>query len=121
MRNRDIEAARSYHEATQHSEQRLRENPHYLNFENQPQPLKIYTTLQPIPLVGEHSTPEVAALEAISKPEGSTRNDSLEKIPDLCALSRVLYFSAGITKQKPVLSENRIVVQLALREWVRCG
>ncbi len=100
MRNRDIEAALSYHEATQHSEQRLQANPHYLDFENQPRPLKIYTTLEPIPLKRDRSTLEVPALEAISNPEGSARKDSPEKIPDLCSLSRVLYFSAGVTKQK---------------------
>ena len=101
MRNRDIEAAHTYHEATQHNERRLLESPHYLDYDNQPQPLKIYTTLQPIPLVGERSTLEVPALEAISNSEGSAREDSREKIPDLCGLSRVLYLSAGITKQKP--------------------
>ena len=100
MRNRDIEAARSYHEATQHSEYRVRANPHYLDFENQPQPFKIYPTLEPIPLERERSTLEVPALHAISNTEGLDRRASPEKIPDLCSLSRVLYFSAGITKQK---------------------
>ena len=42
---RDADAARAYHEATKHSERSLRSNPHFLDFDNQPTPFKLYREL----------------------------------------------------------------------------
>ncbi|MEE8556303.1 MAG: SagB family peptide dehydrogenase, partial [Myxococcota bacterium] len=94
------EAARSYHQATKHSELSLRQNRHRLDFDNQPLPFKIYSTLEPIPLPHELPPLEVPALEAITGAPGIAPDDSAERVPDLATLSRVLYLSAGITKRK---------------------
>ena len=107
MGNRDIEAARSYHEATQHTERRLVEHPHYLDFAKQPLPYKVYTALEPIPLLRERRALEIPALEALSIAAGEPAGKEIgkeivDRVPDLSALSRVLYFSAGITKRKRI-------------------
>jgi hypothetical protein len=100
MHNRDSEAARSYHEATKHSESRLRRNRHFLDFENQPIPFKLYPSLEPIPLVRDFPALEFSALDAISAGGAESAPLDEECVPDLSALSRLLYLSAGITKRK---------------------
>src|SRR5213593_828159 len=97
MQNSDVGSALTYHEATKHSEWSIRATPHYLDFANQPIPLKIYTTVDPIPLPQDADQTGIAALSAISAI--SVKDDS-EKIPGLRDLARLLYFSAGITRKK---------------------
>jgi SagB-type dehydrogenase family enzyme len=59
--------------------------------------VKIYPKIEPLPLPRDVPQTGVAALSAISEPVSSSRADS---IPDLQDLARILYFSAGITKQR---------------------
>ncbi len=92
-------AARAYHEATKHSEASLRRNPHYLDFENQPLPFKIYPTLESIPLAPELPPLESPAFRALSL-RSDEAEDTAERVPDLTALARVLYLSAGITRRR---------------------
>ena len=88
----DANAARAYHEATKHSERSLQTNRHFLDFENQPTPFKLYRELEAVPL------PRDFPPLTDHPPEAR----STEGIPSLSALSRLLYFSAGITKRKQV-------------------
>jgi SagB-type dehydrogenase family enzyme len=97
MNNRDIQAAWKYHDGTKHSHWSIRNNPHLLDWANRPQPFKIYPKIEPFPLPRDVSQTGVAALSAISEPVPSSRADS---VPDLHDLARILYFSAGITKQR---------------------
>jgi SagB-type dehydrogenase family enzyme len=97
MVNNNIEAARAYHNATKHSYWSVRNQPHFLDWENQPLPFKIYSTLEPIPLPNPLDPPEIAAWKAISGLDFQPKGDS---IPDLTTLARILYFSAGITKRR---------------------
>jgi SagB-type dehydrogenase family enzyme len=94
--NRDVQAAWSYHNATKHSYRSVRNNPHYLDWANQPLPFKVYPELEPIALPREAPQTGVAALSAIAE---SLRPDGV-LVPSLSDLSRILYFSAGITKQR---------------------
>jgi len=100
IQNQNIEAALHYHEITKHSEQSLRMDPHFLDWENQPLPFKIYRGIESVPLsedpkILNYSTDNV--LDIISQ----VSNDHIdEKIPDLDTLSNVLYLTAGITKRK---------------------
>src|SRR5262245_27819130 len=94
--NQDISRAWAYHDATKHSEWSLRSSPHYLDFANHPLPLKIYTTLDPIPLPRDADQTGISALSAIS----ATTTVEGERIPTLADLTRILYLSAGITKKK---------------------
>jgi SagB-type dehydrogenase family enzyme len=97
MNNHDIQAAWKYHDGTKHSYWSIRNDPHFLDWANRPQPFKIYPKLERLPLPRDVSQTGVAALSAISDALSSSRVDS---VPDLQDLARILYFSAGITKQR---------------------
>ena len=97
MKNRDIQAAWKYHDGTKHSYWSIRNNPHFLDWANRPQPFRIYPNLEPLPLPRDVPQTGVAALSAISEVVPSSRADS---VPDFQDLARILYFSAGITKQR---------------------
>src|SRR5258706_11416108 len=96
MNNREIQAARKYHDGSKHSYWSIRNHPHFLDWANRPLPFKIYPKIAPLPLPWDVPQTGVAALYAISEPASSSRADS---VPDLQDLARILYFSAGITKQ----------------------
>src|SRR2546423_6993867 len=95
MNNRDIQRAWKYHYGTKHSNWSIRNNPHFLDWGNRPLPFKIYPKIELIPLPRDLTQTGVAALSAISVP--LARADAE---PDLQDLARILYFSAGITKQR---------------------
>jgi SagB-type dehydrogenase family enzyme len=95
--NENVEVARGYHERTKHSEERLRASPHYLDWENQPIPFKLYRDLETIPLPRQLEPGTVSTLRAISALVGRESEPS-EQVPGHGALARVLYYSAGITK-----------------------
>ena len=71
MKNRDLQATWAYHNATKHSYQSIRTNPHYLDWDNQPLPFKIYSKLAPIPLPEHLSSSEMAALTATERAKSS--------------------------------------------------
>ena len=98
MKNREIKAAWDYHNGTKHSYESIRANRHYLDWENQPMPFKIYSNLEPIPLPEHLSSSGMPALTAISasgaeiaSPTRLTRQ----------SLTEVLFLSAGITRRRP--------------------
>ena len=97
MNNREIQAAWKYHDGTKHSYRSIRNHPHLLDWANRPQSFKIYPKLEPLPLPRDVPQTGVATLSAISEPAPSSRADS---VPGLQDLARLLYFSAGITKQR---------------------
>jgi SagB-type dehydrogenase family enzyme len=94
MPNRDIQAGWNYHNETKHSYRSIRTSPHLLDWANQPLPFKIYPKLELIPLPREFSETGVPALAAIARVD-QRRN----AVPDLQAVSQLLYFSAGITRR----------------------
>ncbi|MBI3328487.1 MAG: SagB family peptide dehydrogenase [Nitrospinae bacterium] len=97
MTNRDLDAAWSYHNGTKHSSHSLSADPHYLDWENQPLPFKIYTALEPIPLPRDLVSSGVAALSAVSMLDPHAGRPS---VPALGTLASLLYFGAGITKRR---------------------
>ena len=97
MKNLDLQATWKYHDGTKHSYLSIRNNPHFLDWANRPLPFKIYPKIEPFSLPRDVPQTGVAALSAISESVPSSRGDS---IPDLQDLARILYFSAGITKQR---------------------
>jgi SagB-type dehydrogenase family enzyme len=97
MKNRDVQAAWTYHDGTKHSYWSVRNNPHVLDWANRPLPFKIYPTSEPIALPRDVPQTGVAALAAISARVPLADGDS---VPDLRDLARILYFSAGVTKQR---------------------
>ncbi len=97
MSNSDTETAYHYHEQTKHSYRSVRSDAHSLDFSNQPIPFKTYPGLEPIPLPHQWEETEITALSAVSAITAPTKKKS---IPNLSDLARLLYFSAGTTKQK---------------------
>jgi SagB-type dehydrogenase family enzyme len=97
MNNREIQAVWKYHDGTKHSYWSIRDRPHFLDWANRPLPFKIYPKIEPLPLPRDAPQTGVAVLSAISEPLPSSRADS---VPGLQDLTRLLYFSAGITKQR---------------------
>jgi SagB-type dehydrogenase family enzyme len=97
MNNRETQAAWKYHDGTKHSYWSIRNSPHFLDWANRPQPFKIYPKIKPSPLPRDVPQTGVAALSAIAKLEPLSRIESVPGLPDL---ARILYFSAGITKQR---------------------
>ena len=94
--NRNSDVAQAYHNATKHSYASVRNNPHFLDFENQPLPFKIYPTLQPSSLPSEVRQTGVAALSAISE----IVPPQTDVAPDLEQIAQLLYLSAGITRHR---------------------
>jgi SagB-type dehydrogenase family enzyme len=97
MSNLDIQAAWKYHDGTKHSQWSIRNNAHFLDWANRPLPFKIYPTIERFSLPRDVPQTGVAALSAISEPVPSSAVDSVLQLQDL---ARILYFSAGITKQR---------------------
>jgi len=97
MKNRNIEAAWAYHNGTKHSYESIHRNPHYLDWENQPLPFKIYPKLEPIALDEHLSSSGMAALTAIS---GPSVDPGQQVIPTSQTLAEILFLSAGITRRR---------------------
>src|ERR1700730_17376031 len=97
MNNREIQAAWAYHNATKHSTESVRSNPHYLDWENQPLSFKIYSELQPIPLPEHLSSAPLPSLEAISAIEAPAEKEAL---PSIQTMAEIFYLSAGITRRR---------------------
>ena len=97
MSNREIQAAWKYHNGSKHSYGSIRDHPHFLDWANRPLPFKIYAKIEPLPLPRDVPQTGVAVLSAISEPVPSSLADSVPSVQDL---ARLLYFSAGITKQR---------------------
>jgi SagB-type dehydrogenase family enzyme len=93
--NWQVEAAWTYHDGTKHSCQSVRSSRHYLDFSNQPLPLKIYRTLQPLPLPRDAAPLAMPALQAVATLPAPGAG---EQVPTLSTLATLLYLSAGITK-----------------------
>jgi SagB-type dehydrogenase family enzyme len=97
MRNRELQATWNYHNGTKHSYDSIRSTSHYLDWDNQPIPFKIYSNLEPIPLPEDLRASKMTALEAISTIDVPAGN---EVVPSLQTLAEILFLSAGITKRR---------------------
>ena len=98
--NVNTEAAWNYHEATKHSYTSVRTNPHFLDFDNQPLPFKIYPSLEPSRMPTEVRQTGVAALSAIAGSVSAQALVQTNTAPGLKAVAQLLYLSAGITRQR---------------------
>ena len=85
MSNQDIEAARVYHEFTKLS---------YINLRNKPPIYKSYADLPVFPLPTNFSESKTSTLDAVA---GVYEGDGAS--PDLGALARWLFFSAGLVRK----------------------
>ena len=95
MGNRDIISARDYHERTKHSPVSIRSGPHYLDWDNQPHPFKVYENRDSLPLEEHLVSSDMPALRALSAsaPEGERGITRQE-------LGELLFLCAGVTRRR---------------------
>ena len=96
MSNEEISAAWAYHNGTKHSLQSIRADRHYLDWENQPLPFKIYRDIEPLRLPEQLSSPGVSALSAVSASTSDVEGAVLTRQ----RLAEILFLSAGITRRR---------------------
>ncbi|MGH7905964.1 MAG: SagB/ThcOx family dehydrogenase, partial [Candidatus Binataceae bacterium] len=101
MNNREIEAARAYHEITKHSYTSVRGSPHHLDWDNRPLPYKIYPDAPAIALPRDLQLSRMPALRAISQ----TVSDSATPL-DLDKIARILFCADGLTRHKQAGGED---------------
>ena len=94
MSNADTRLAREFHEYTKHSYLSVRQNPHWLDGDNQPHPYKIYPDAPELDLPRDFGQPAADTFEAIS---GTASHGGRLDLPKL---ARTLYFTYGITRTK---------------------
>src|SRR5262245_4834048 len=97
MKNHEIEAAWGYHNGTKHSYESVRSSRHYLDWENQPTPFKIYPALEPIALPEHLASSQIPALLAVSA--SATAPEQQAELT-LQTLAEILFLSAGITRRR---------------------
>ncbi len=95
MTNRNIEAALRYHRGTNHPDGDLMNPNHVWDPMNPPLPYKLYTGVDSAPLALDGPSADMPALAAISDSAGEGASG---RAAGLETLSRILHFSAGITK-----------------------
>ncbi|MGH2660602.1 MAG: dehydrogenase, partial [Actinomycetota bacterium] len=87
-----LAAILAYHEATKHSPESVRRRFHRLDWDNKPQPFKVYAGLERAGLPDGVRSLDVSALEAI----GVTAGREPSPGPDLASLARLLLYGAGV-------------------------
>ena len=95
MANHHTRAAWNYHNGTKHPGGPLLDPHHRYNPMRNPLPFKIYEGLNPIPLSLDVPVTGMPALSAIATQVGPIPSG---QVPDIATVTRVLHFSAGITK-----------------------
>lgn len=95
MKNYEIDATWHYHNGTKHPNGMLLNRFHVFHPSHRPTPYKIYKNTPNISLSLDKNPIGISALDAVSTICNGTNNI----VPDLGILSRVLYFSSGITKK----------------------
>ena len=101
MAGNDFSSARTYHEATKHSEVSIGASAHYLDWDNKPSQFKEYESLPSIALPGNFSHPEQRSITAI---RGELRDEGVKQM-DLGGLAELLFFSGGLTRKMKFGSE----------------
>ena len=95
MKNYDVEDTWHYHNGTKHPNGTLLSRSHTYHPSLRPTPYKIYKNIQKISLSLDKESIGISALDAIS----TIYDSKVEIIPDLNVLTRILYFSGGITRK----------------------
>jgi SagB-type dehydrogenase family enzyme len=87
--------ARRYHDLTAHSPESVRAGGHTLDWDNKPFPFKVYTDIPGLQLPREIDVLATPALAAVAGDRAAPPSALT-----LAALTALLYYTAGVTKQK---------------------
>ncbi|HYA34677.1 MAG TPA: SagB family peptide dehydrogenase [Candidatus Binataceae bacterium] len=98
MGNRDIEAARRYHNLTKHSYTSVRSSPHSLDWDNRPMPYKVYPGAGAVSLPRELDLSTIPTLKAISSEAPTDAQVAI----DIDSLTRILFCAGGLTRNTSV-------------------
>ena len=98
---------REYHAATKHSFERLRRDPHGLDWANMPDPFRHYEGVPVLDLPADPPVPETPALEVLNGVTGTT-----PAVSGAMFLSELLFYSAAVSATKRAPSSG---YQYALR------
>ncbi len=92
MKNRDIEAAKDYHDSTKLS---------YINLRNKPPLYKSYTGIPLVPLPAGFDPPDCSTLEAVAREAvAGVQDQDGAKSLDLTLLAQLLHLSAGLVHRR---------------------
>jgi SagB-type dehydrogenase family enzyme len=100
--------ARRYHDLTAHSPESVRVSGHTLDWDNKPFPFKVYTDIPGLHLPREVdvlTTPALAAVAGDGAPP--------PPVLTLAALTSLLYYMAGVTKQKTYPGGGEVLFRAA--------
>ena len=100
--------ARRYHDLTVHTPDSVRAGGHTLDWDNKPFPFKVYTDIPGLPLPREVdvlATPTLAAVAGEGPPAPTTLT--------LGALASLLYYAAGVTRQKSYPGGGQVLFRAA--------
>lgn len=95
MHNREIAAAREYHERTKHTPRSVRENRHFLDWEDRPLLFKTYEDIELAVVAEGAAVRQAAALDVLCR-----RSEPARPRPDAGDVGSLLQFSAGITRRR---------------------
>lgn len=95
MENYEIEAAWRYHNGTKHPYGALLNRSHSYNPASRPIPYKRYADAQKVVLALDKGPRQFSTIDAISE---NFQASTSKNLPDISILSKILYFSGGITK-----------------------
>ncbi len=103
MRAVDVQAARTYHDETKHSVERLQRESHFLDWETLPTPYKLYTAIDPEPLPRDWpptTEPAIAAIAGGATAYGGAADATAveSRTPTAADVARLLLLTAGITR-----------------------
>lgn len=108
MYNDNTEIALTYHEETKHSYDSVYRTSHYLDWENQPLPFKLYTGLEVVPLPSTLPETRVPALQALA--QGASQRPTLPGLEDLAYL---LFYAAGVTRRRTFPGHGEMLFRAA--------
>ena len=94
--------ALDYHESTKHSWERIRANPHSLDFANMPHPFKIYIDLARQPLSTDLPDSAVPALAALAEPGVDAGGDRVAGRNELAHL----LFRPGLYRGRRIVAQS---------------
>jgi SagB-type dehydrogenase family enzyme len=109
--NREILRALSYHESTKHTFESVRTNPHFLDWDHQPNPFRFYEGAPPVKLPSDPQIPPAPALEILHKhthypPFQQSRDALLSQCPTpqqgIPLISSLMWHSMAISAWKQI-------------------
>jgi SagB-type dehydrogenase family enzyme len=110
MSNQDFDVALMYHEETNHTYDGVYRSHHFLDWDNQPRPYKIYTGLAPLPLPDVLPTTHTPMLHALTQTIGTLASATL---PTLVEIAYLLYYAAGVTRRRIYPGHGKVFFRAA--------